>query len=106
VEAGIIFQHYESIFVASYQTKEIECDNQRYIYRKLKDAVLVNTDGIVNRGNYFAASKERAFLDMIYLHGEYYFDNLLPLDTAKVTALLPLYGNKRMFKSVAAYFDT
>src|SRR3990172_3631492 len=88
-EAGIIFQHYAKIFVATYQTKEIECDNQVYSFRKIKDVILTNTAGIENRGNYFAASKERAFLDVLYLNKDYYFDNLSPLDEDKVMTLLP-----------------
>ena len=104
-EAGIIFQHYKKIFVATYQTKEIECDNQIYSFRKIKDDILTNTDGIENRGNYFAASKERAFLDVIYLNKDYHFDNLTPLDFKKVQALLPLYNNKRMVHQVKRYVE-
>jgi len=103
-EAGIIFQHYAKIFVATYQTKEIECDNQVYSFRKIKDVILTNTAGIENRGNYFAASKERAFLDVLYLNKDYYFDNLSPLDVSKIKLLLPLYNNKRMVQRVDSYF--
>lgn len=104
-EAGIIFQHYKKIFVATYQTKEIECDNQIYSFRKIKDDILTNTDGIENRGNYFVASKERAFLDVIYLNKDYHFDNLTPLDFKKVQALLPIYNNKRMAYQVKRYVE-
>ena len=104
-EAGIIFQHYKKIFVATYQTKEIECDNQIYSFRKIKDDILTNTNGIENRGNYFVASKERAFLDVIYLNKDYHFDNLTPLDFKKVRALLSIYNNKRMVHQVKRYFE-
>ena len=103
IEAGIIFQHYNKIFVATYQTKEIECDGQVYSFRKLKDTILTNAAGIENRGNYFAATKERAFLDVLYLNKDYYFDNLSPLDIDKVKSLLPLYHNKRMVQRVNRY---
>ena len=103
IEAGIIFQHYNKIFVATYQTKEIECDGQVYSFRKLKDTILTNTAGIENRGNYFAATKERAFLDVLYLNKDYYFDNLSPLDIDKIKSLLPVYNNKRMVKRVNSY---
>jgi len=103
-EAGIIFQHYNTIFVATYQTKEIDCDNQVFSFRKIKDIILTNTAGIENRGSYFIASKERAFLDVIYLNKEYHFDNLAPLDRKKIELLLPLYNNKRMVHSVHRYF--
>ena len=88
-QAGIIFQHYDAIFVASYKTKELEVDGQKYNFRKLQDGILTNTAGIENRGTYYIASKERAFLDMVYLHSAYHFDNLEPLDEKKVFTLLP-----------------
>lgn len=102
-EAGVIFQHYRKIFVATYQTREIECDNQPYSFRKIKDIILTNTTGVENRGNYFAATKERAFLDVIYLNKDYHFDNLAPLDFTKIQKLLPIYNNKRMIRSVKKY---
>lgn len=104
LEAGIIFQYYATIFVATYQTKEIVCDGQTYAFKKIKDTILTNSAGVENKGNYFAASKERAFLDVLYLNKEYHFDNLSTLDFDKVLALLPIYNNKRMVKKVHAYF--
>lgn len=103
-EAGVIFQHYKKIFVATYQTKELECDKQLYAFRKIKDDILTNTAGIENRGDYFAASKERAFLDVLYLNKDYHFDNLAALDFEKIRSLLFVYHNKRMDKQVKKYF--
>ena len=104
IEAGIIFQHYNKIFVATYQTKEINCDNQLYSFRKIKDIILTNNAGVENKGSYFAATKERAFLDILYLNKDYHFDNLAPLNFDKVVALLPIYNNQRMVKKVNRYF--
>lgn len=102
--AGITFQLYSQIFVASYTTKEIECDGQKYSYNKIKDTILTNQAGIESRENYSIASPERAFLDTIYLHQKYHFDNLSVLNWEKVEETLPIYGgNKRMAKMVQAY---
>ena len=103
-QEGIIFQYYSTIFVASYQTKDIICDHQHYSFRKIKDTILTNNAGIENKGTYAAASKERAFLDMLYIAKDYHFDNLAPLDFDKVLTLLPIYNNKRMSKMVHLYF--
>jgi predicted transcriptional regulator of viral defense system len=103
-QEGIIFQYYSTIFVASYQTKEIVCDGQVYSFKKIKDTILMNNAGIENRGAYSVASKERAFLDMLYLNKNYYFDNLAPLNFDKVFALLPIYNNQRMAKKIDLYF--
>ena len=106
IEAGVVFQHYDTIFVATYQAKEIVCDDQTYSFRKIKDDILTNNAGVEDKGNYFAATKERAFLDLLYLNKDYYVDNLAPLDFDKIFALLPIYNNKRMIKKVHAYFKT
>jgi predicted transcriptional regulator of viral defense system len=103
-QEGIIFQYYSTIFVASYQTKEIVCDSQTYSFKKIKDTILTNNAGIENRSTYSVASKERAFLDMLYLNKDYHFDNLAPLNFDKVLALLPIYNNRRMSKTVDLYF--
>ena len=103
-EAGIVFQHYNQIFVASYQAKEILCDGQAFLFKKLKSKILTNNAGLENRNNYSIAAKERAFLDIVYLNKEYHFDNLSPLDWDKVFAILPMYENKRMAKKVDEYY--
>ncbi len=106
VKAGVIFQYYSTVCVATYQSKELVCDGTTYAFRKIKDTILTNTAGIENKGNYFAASKERAFLDVLYLNKDYHFDNLAPLDFDKIIALLPIYNNKRMTKKVHVQFKT
>ncbi|HNU81696.1 MAG TPA: hypothetical protein PKK65_03090 [bacterium] len=103
-EAGVTFQHYSQIFVASYQTKEIDCDGQIFSFKKLKTNVLNNNSGIENKGFYSVASKERAFLDIVYLNKDYHFDNLSPLAWDKVFSILPMYGNKRMAQKVKQYY--
>ena len=102
--AGITFQLYGQIFVVSYTTKEIECDGQKYSYRKIKDTILTNQAGIESKENYSVASPERAFLDVVYLNKDYYFDNLSGLNWDKVYEILPIYGgNKRMTQMVKMY---
>src|SRR3989344_5777876 len=102
--SGITFQLYGQIFVASYTTKEIECNGQKYSYNKIKDTILTNQAGIESRENYNIASPERAFLDVVYLHKDYHFDNLSPLNWGKVNEILPIYGgNKRMARMVRMY---
>lgn len=103
-QAGIIFQYYSTIFVATYQTKEIVCDSQAYSFKKIKDTILTNNAGIENKGAYCIAGIERAFLDVLYLNKDYHFDNLAPLNFDKLLALLPIYNNQRMTKMVHLYF--
>jgi predicted transcriptional regulator of viral defense system len=103
VQAGIVFQYYSEIFVASYTTRSITCDGQVYTFRSLKSTILTNTIGVEIQENYSIASPERAFLDVLYLSKAYHFDNLSPINWDKVNEILPVYGNKRMENMVEMY---
>ena len=95
--AGVTFQYYSQIFLASYQAKEIEIDGQKYSFKRLKENILMSNLGIDSEEGYSIATLERAFLDVVYLNTQYHFDNLRPLDWEKVYKFLPIYGgNKRM----------
>ncbi|MGA2586288.1 MAG: hypothetical protein ABSF88_04585 [Candidatus Aminicenantales bacterium] len=103
VKEGVVFQHYNQIFVASYLTREIPCDGGVYAFRRLKDVVLANTLGIEIKANYSIASRERAFLDTLYLNPTYHFDNLSSIDWKKCREILPIYGNKALAKRLDSY---
>lgn len=102
--AGVNFQYYGNIFVASYVTREIEADGQKISYLRMKDFVLSNTMGIKQINDVSIATKERAFLDRIYISKDYHFDYLDILDWDKIFEILPIYRNKRMEKKVNEYF--
>ena len=101
---GINFQYYGNIFVATYVKREIEADGQKISFIRMKDYVLSNTAGIGHVDGIAMASKERAFLDRIYVSKDYHFDHLDVLDWDKVFKVLPIYHNKRMEKKVREYF--
>ncbi|MEK7545066.1 MAG: type IV toxin-antitoxin system AbiEi family antitoxin domain-containing protein [Patescibacteria group bacterium] len=103
--SGINFQYYKTLFVASYVTREIEVRNQKISFVRMKDYVLSNTAGIEYLDGVATATKERAFLDRIYVSKDYHFDNLGALDWNKVFELLPIYYNERMEKKVKMYFE-
>ncbi len=105
VQAGINFQFSEKITVASYQTREIIVDGQIYSYKKIKDFVLTNPEGVENKDGISAALPERAFLDTIYIHKDYHFDNLNSLNWSKIFEILPVYKNKRMTKKVNEFYN-
>jgi predicted transcriptional regulator of viral defense system len=101
---GINFQYYSNIFVASYVTREIEANEQKISFIKMKDYVLTNTIGIEHANDVAIATKERAFLDRIYASKDYHFDHLDVLDWNKVFEILPIYRNKKMNKKVDEYY--
>lgn len=101
---GVNFQYYGNIFVASYVTRNIEVDGQKISFVRMKYYVLSNTMGIEHINSVSSATKERAFLDRIYVSKDYHFDHLDVLDWNKVFEILPIYRNKRVSKKVGEYF--
>jgi hypothetical protein len=79
-KAGIVFQPYTSVYAITNRTEEIEVDSQKYIYRKIKDEILLNNFGINIENGVMIASPERAICDKLYLDGNEYFDNLRNID--------------------------
>ena len=98
---GVTFQYYSQIFLASYKTREIEINGQKYSFKHVKEKILTSNLGIDSLGGYSIATTERAFLDVICLNKQYHFDNLRSIDWEKVRELLPIYGgNKRMERTI------
>ena len=102
-QEGCIFQYSEEIACVSNLNKNYVCDGVRYSYRKIKDEILYNQTGIVFFNNYATASKERAFLDLIYLNKNYYFDNLDNIDWKECAKIGKIYNNKNLLKRLAEY---
>lgn len=96
-KSGVVFQYDSRITTVSYLNREIKADNQIFSYRKIKNELLVNTIGILRQENHVnIATPERAFLDVLYLSKEYYFDNLKPLDQKVINKILPTYQSKAL----------
>ena len=102
--AGIVFQYYETIFVVSYLSRRVAVDGMSIYYRKMNKDILYNTEGIEQTDHYAIATKERAFLDAIFLYKDYHFDNLFPLDWGKVHSLKKLYQSEIFERRVDTYY--
>lgn len=97
-KAGVIFQYDSRITAVSYLSRSIEIENNILQYRKIKNKILITTQGIQQINNVNIATQERAFLDMLYLNGNYYFDNLGSLNKELVEQLLSIYQSKILEK--------
>lgn len=102
-EAGVIFQHYDAIFIAGPWPIIKKIGEHTLTFRKLKNSVLYNSAGIINENNVSVATTERAFLDMIYLFPGYYFDNLKPINWEKCFKLAGIYDNQQLIKRLVKY---
>lgn len=104
-KAGVIFQFDTRITIISYLSRSIDVEDKTFIYRKIKGEIIANTKGIsrqINQVN--IATGERAFLDLLYLNKNYYFDNLNPLNKKTVYELLPIYMSKALADRVKKLF--
>lgn len=102
---GVVFQYDSRILSVSYLSRSVEIEGVKLCYRRIKGEILADTKGITSMGHINIATPERAFLDVMYLNSEYYFDNLNPLNYKKIVALLPIYGNKSMEARVKRMFN-
>jgi len=101
---GLIFQHYDTLFLAGPWTLTRKINQNIFNFRKIKKEILFNSSGINFVNNYCIADKERAFLDMIYVSPKYYFDNLSSLDWEKCFNMVKIYNNKQMVKRLNKYY--
>jgi hypothetical protein len=99
-KAGIVFQYDSRITAISYLSRSLEIDGKDYQYRKLKNEILANTIGIKRENNINIATAERAFLDVMYLNKNYYFDNINPLNKKLLLEILPIYKSKLLTQRV------
>lgn len=58
---------------------------------------MTNSLGIQKKDNYYIASKERAFLDTIYLNQSYYFDNLSSIDWEKCFEMIIITASRDVY---------
>lgn len=95
-KAGVIFQFSSSVTVVSYLSRVIQVDETDFKFHKIKNSILMEEKGIVRNGYASVAVPERAFLDLLYLNTEFFFDNLRSLNRELISDLLPLYQNNAL----------
>ena len=95
-QENVIFQYSSEITSVSNLNREYIIDDIKYTYRKIKDSILFNAKGLEQNNFFTIATKERAFLDMLYLNKDYYFDNTDDIDWDKCKELVKIYDNKKL----------
>ena len=103
---GINFQYHSAIYVVSYLSREIKISNQEYYFKKIKDEILLNPAGIIQKDHYAIASLERAVLDTLYLMRNFYFDNLDPINWDKCFELAKVYNKKSLVDRLNFWYQT
>ena len=102
---GLIFQPYETIYLASYLSRQIQVGDYRFHYRKMKPETVINPEGLVAKDSYHIATKERAFLDTVLVYKNYHFDNLGGLDWERIEELQQIYFSRKLNQRVNQYYQ-
>lgn len=99
-QAGVVFQPYSAIYAVSSRSQAIEIDGQKYVYRKIKDDMLLNPAGTVFAEGIHQATPERAICDTLYLDGDQFFDNLRHVNWNLIKKLnTEVYANNRVINA-------
>jgi len=96
---GITTQVQNNFFesVSLKRTKKINVDGRSFYFYKLNKKLY---SGFIKKDNFFIATKEKAFLDTVYLFsfGKYKIDfsslDIRKLDTKKIKSILKMYPSK------------
>ncbi|MCK9300996.1 MAG: hypothetical protein PHT87_04465 [Bacteroidales bacterium] len=100
-KAGIIFQYDSGITCVSYLSRKLEIDDYTLVYRRIKEEIIMDNTGIFQSpDNINMASPERAFLDLLYLNKDFYFDNTQSLDKQLIARILPGYRSAALERRV------
>lgn len=99
-QAGVVFQYDSRYTSVCYLSREIEVDGNIYNYRRIKEEIVIDTTGIIRKDNINVATPERAFLDMLYLNKDFYFDNINSLDRQLISRIIHIYKSAALKKRV------
>ncbi len=100
-QAGFVFQYDSRYTSVSYLSRELEAEGNIYSYRRIKEEIIINTTGIICGGNNInIATPERAFLDMLYLNKNFYFDNINLQNRQLIERIIPVYKSAALEKRV------
>ena len=100
---GINFQYYSTFYSISLVSKKYLIADIEYSYHQVKDYIFYNKRGIVNKGLYFIANKQRAICDTLYMWPNMTFDHVDPLDTDTLLEIAKMYKNKRLVHDIALF---
>lgn len=92
---GVINRRVNGLTFVSGRSKTVVWQENKFVFRKLKDKYLFQTAGITIEGNFFVANLERAIADMVYFNPKFYFDAPNVINWNKVSQIQKEVGYGR-----------
>ena len=90
----VIFQYYDTIFLASDKSVDKVALDIPFKTMKLKNEILLNPIWVEHKQTYSIASLERAICDRIYISPKYYFDDLSSVNWEKLEEISQIYNTR------------
>jgi len=93
-QGGIISQNISYFTLISVKSRKFNLGSFSYLARRMKDAFLYQTSGIVIQNNYRRATLERAVADLLYFNPVYHLDGARQINWEKVRQIQKEVGYK------------
>lgn len=94
---GAYYQYTSEIHLMAQASKRLNDDNGNvYVYHQLKNAILLNQQGVEYIDGYWMATLERAICDTSYLDPGYVFEHTEKVDSVKLQEIVKIYGNNAL----------
>lgn len=97
---GINFQYYSSNYSISLISKKYLISKVEYSYHQVKDFIFFNKIGLVDKGSYLLADKERAICDTLYIWPSMNIDRIDNINKDKLLETAQIYKNKRLIDDI------
>ena len=91
---GVINRRVNGLTFASGHSKTVFWQENKFIFRQLKDVFLFQTPGIIKQGDIFSANLERAVADIIYFNPKFHFDTPNVVNWDRVSQIQKEVGYK------------
>ncbi|MFH1959646.1 MAG: hypothetical protein ABIJ22_04965 [Patescibacteria group bacterium] len=95
-QQGVISQYYDEVYCVASRSVIRRVMGVEFIYKQVKEEVLLNELGIVSQSGVRVASLERAVADMWYVYPKLNLENLERVNKKELRRIVKIYGKKVM----------
>lgn len=96
VKEGVIYQYYDEVYSVAARSVTREVAGVKFVYKRVKEGLVMNELGIEVEEGVRMASLERAVADTWYLYPQWEMENLGRVKKDKLVRIAKMYGGKRM----------
>ncbi|MEA3355078.1 MAG: hypothetical protein U9Q63_01165, partial [Patescibacteria group bacterium] len=102
---GVIFQYYGGIYSVANKPVEKTVSGIKFIYKKIKQDVLFNDMGIIQKNLARVAGIERSICDALYFFPKLGLENINNVSKSRIMKIANIYNNKLLLKRIKKLMD-